>query len=193
LKFAKITNLRDVPNFANPYRYCADPGGKQKGIAMHFNDNRASQCLHVRRFSLIRKHKWAIANCCVQPHPAAQRLEDRGAPRNRSDRSSARMRVDGMLKDDPTNILQAIDLGTTPLAPESATQIVDAAGYELTPREFQILELVRDGNRNKRIADRLSISLPTVNFHFQNLTEKLGARTRTHAVVIALRRGLLSM
>ncbi len=98
-----------------------------------------------------------------------------------------------MSKDDPTNILQAIDLGTTPLASESATQIVDVAGYELTPREFQILELVRDGNRNKRIADRLSISLPTVNFHFQNLIEKLGAKTRTHAVVVALRRGLLPM
>ena len=162
---------------------------------MHFNGNRASQFLHVRRFALIRKHKWTIANCHVQPHCASSdnRLDERGAPRIRGDRNSARMRFDGLQKSDPTNILQAIDLGTSPFPAESATQIVDADGCELTPREVQILELIRDGNRNKRIADRLSISLPTVNFHFQNLIEKLGARTRTHAVVVAMRRGLLSI
>src|SRR5262245_17315788 len=64
---------------------------------------------------------------------------------------------------------------------------------ELTPRELQVLELIRDGNRNKQIADKLSISETTVNFHIKNIVEKLQANDRTHAVTIALRRGLLNI
>lgn len=62
---------------------------------------------------------------------------------------------------------------------------------ELTPRELEVLSLIRDGHRNKQIAYRLSIAETTVNFHIKNLVDKLRANDRTHAVVIALRRGLL--
>lgn len=58
-------------------------------------------------------------------------------------------------------------------------------------RKLEVLELIRDGNRNKTIADRLQIAEGTVNFHVKNIVDKLGAEDRTHAVVIALRRGLL--
>ena len=62
---------------------------------------------------------------------------------------------------------------------------------DLTARELEVLELIRDGNRNKQIADKLSISETTVNFHIKNIMDKLQANDRTHAVTIALRRGLL--
>jgi DNA-binding NarL/FixJ family response regulator len=53
--------------------------------------------------------------------------------------------------------------------------------------------LIRDGRKNKQIADQLSISENTVNFHIKNIVEKLGANDRTHAVTIAVRRGLLEL
>jgi DNA-binding NarL/FixJ family response regulator len=56
-----------------------------------------------------------------------------------------------------------------------------------------VLRLIRDGYRNKQIADQLSISENTVNFHIKNLVDKLHANDRTHAVTIALRRGLLEI
>jgi DNA-binding NarL/FixJ family response regulator len=52
---------------------------------------------------------------------------------------------------------------------------------------------IRDGHRNKQIADQLSIAETTVNFHIKNLVDKLGANDRTHAVTIAVRRGLLQI
>jgi Response regulator containing a CheY-like receiver domain and an HTH DNA-binding domain len=56
-----------------------------------------------------------------------------------------------------------------------------------------VLRLIRDGHRNKQIADRLAIAETTVNFHIKNLVDKLGANDRTHAVTIAMRRGLLQL
>jgi DNA-binding NarL/FixJ family response regulator len=56
-----------------------------------------------------------------------------------------------------------------------------------------VLRLIRDGYRNKQIADQLAIAEATVNFHIKNLVDKLGANDRTHAVTIAVRRGLLQI
>jgi DNA-binding NarL/FixJ family response regulator len=64
---------------------------------------------------------------------------------------------------------------------------------DLTPRELEVLRLIRDGHRNKQIAYELEISETTVNFHIKNLVDKLGANDRTHAVIIALRRSLLEI
>ncbi len=63
----------------------------------------------------------------------------------------------------------------------------------LTDRELQVLRLIRDGYRNKQIAGQLAIAETTVNFHIKNLVEKLQANDRTHAVTIAVRRGLLEI
>ena len=62
---------------------------------------------------------------------------------------------------------------------------------DLTARELQVLTLIRDGHKNKQIADQLTISENTVNFHIKNVVDKLEAKDRTHAVTIAIRRGLL--
>ena len=64
---------------------------------------------------------------------------------------------------------------------------------KLTAREVEVLQLIRDGFKNKQIAERLSISENTVNFHIKNIVDKLGANDRTHAVTIATRRGLLPL
>lgn len=75
-----------------------------------------------------------------------------------------------------------------------ATRIVDHIGDEqLTTRELEVLSLVRDGYRNKLIADQLDIAESTVNSHIKNIMEKLQASDRTHAVTIAVRRGFLQI
>jgi DNA-binding NarL/FixJ family response regulator len=63
----------------------------------------------------------------------------------------------------------------------------------LTPREHEVLTLLADGLSNRAIADALGISAHTVKFHVDGLLDKLAARSRTHAVVEAVRRGLLEL
>lgn len=66
-------------------------------------------------------------------------------------------------------------------------------GPPLTPREREVLELVATGASNRRIAKRLGISEHTAKFHVNGILVKLGASTRTEAVTIAARRGLLML
>ncbi len=61
----------------------------------------------------------------------------------------------------------------------------------LTPRETRVLELVARGLGNREIALELGTASGTVKMHVQNLLDKLGAADRTHAVTIAIRRGIL--
>ncbi len=80
------------------------------------------------------------------------------------------------------------------ISAQLATRIMDHIGDEqLTTRELEVLGLVRDGYRNKLIADELDIAESTVNSHIKNIMEKLQANDRTHAVTIAVRRGLLQI
>jgi two-component system nitrate/nitrite response regulator NarL len=62
---------------------------------------------------------------------------------------------------------------------------------ELTERERQVVSLLAEGLSNKLIADRLGISDHTAKFHVNGVMAKLGASTRTEAVVEAVRRGLV--
>ena len=64
--------------------------------------------------------------------------------------------------------------------------------YELTHREFDVLQLIADGLANREIGERLFLSEETVKSHVKTLLEKLHARSRAHAVAIALRGGLLA-
>jgi DNA-binding NarL/FixJ family response regulator len=63
----------------------------------------------------------------------------------------------------------------------------------LTAREREILEMMADGAHNRAIASRLAISRHTVKFHVASILAKLGATSRTEAVALALRRGLLAV
>jgi DNA-binding NarL/FixJ family response regulator len=90
--------------------------------------------------------------------------------------------------------IRSVRDGRRSIPPGVAVRLAEYLGTEgLTTRELDVLTLIRDGNRNRQIAGRLSISETTVNFHVRNLVEKLQANDRTHAVIIAIRRGLLQI
>ena len=75
-----------------------------------------------------------------------------------------------------------------------ASKLVAHLGDEsLSARELEVLRLIRDGSKNKEIASKLEITETTVNFHIKNLVGKLQANDRTHAVTIAIRRGILEV
>ena len=69
----------------------------------------------------------------------------------------------------------------------------DAVGAPLTSREREILELLAEGASNRAIAARLRISRHTAKFHVASILAKLGAASRTEAVALALRAGLLAV
>jgi DNA-binding NarL/FixJ family response regulator len=99
-----------------------------------------------------------------------------------------------MPKDQLLNVVRAVHSGRRHIPPDVAARLAEHLGEEdLTTREMEVLRLIRDGYRNKQIADQLSIAETTVNFHIKNLVDKLQANDRTHAVTIALRRGLLQI
>jgi DNA-binding NarL/FixJ family response regulator len=68
-----------------------------------------------------------------------------------------------------------------------AAELVEA----LTAREREVLQMLAQGRGNKEIAARMKISEHTVKFHVASILGKLGASTRTEAVSVALRRGLI--
>ena len=99
-----------------------------------------------------------------------------------------------MPKNELLEIIRSVHGGRRHVPPEVAARLAEHLGEDdLTNRELEVLQLIRDGYRNKQIADQLSIAETTVNFHIKNLVDKLGANDRTHAVTIALRRGLLQI
>jgi DNA-binding NarL/FixJ family response regulator len=99
-----------------------------------------------------------------------------------------------MHMDELLSVIRSVHAGRRHIPPEVAARLAEHLGDDdLTSRELDVLRLIRDGHRNKQIADRLAISENTVNFHIKNLVDKLQANDRTHAVTIALRRGLLQI
>jgi DNA-binding NarL/FixJ family response regulator len=97
-------------------------------------------------------------------------------------------------KNDLLNVIRTVHSGRRCILPEVAARLSEHYGEDsLTDRELQVLRLIRDGHRNKQIADHLAIAETTVNFHIKNLVDKLRANDRTHAVTLAVRRGLLEI
>jgi DNA-binding NarL/FixJ family response regulator len=84
--------------------------------------------------------------------------------------------------------------GKTYLAPAAAAKLAEGVmRVQLTPRELSALRLMADGKANKEIATELSISERTVKAHLGHLFEKLGVTSRTEAVKVASRRGLVRL
>lgn len=99
-----------------------------------------------------------------------------------------------MPMDELLGVIRSVHAGRRHVPPEVAARLAEHLGDDdLTAREVDVLQLIRDGHRNKQIADQLAISENTVNFHVKNIMDKLRANDRTHAVTIALRRGLLQI
>jgi DNA-binding NarL/FixJ family response regulator len=95
-------------------------------------------------------------------------------------------------RDDLLRAIRMVHAGQRYVTAEVAIRLAEQIGSDsLTERELQVLRLIQQGLRNKQIAQQLSIAETTVNFHIKNVVAKLQANDRTHAVVIALKRGLL--
>jgi two-component system NarL family response regulator len=96
--------------------------------------------------------------------------------------------------DDLIGCVHAVLAGKTYLAPAAAAKLAErVTRIQLTPREISALRLMADGKANKEIAADLGISERTVKTHLGHLFEKLGVTSRTEAVKVATRRGLVRM
>jgi DNA-binding NarL/FixJ family response regulator len=90
--------------------------------------------------------------------------------------------------------IRAVHSGKRRVPPEIATEIAEhVADDVLSERELQVLRGVAAGKSNKLIAAELNISEGTVKTHMKSILPKLDASDRTHAVMIALRRGILDL
>lgn len=84
--------------------------------------------------------------------------------------------------------------GKTWIAPAAAAKLAEGmARVQVTPRELSTLRLMADGKSNKEIAGTLGISERTVKTHLGHLFQKLGVTSRTEAVKVATRRGLVRL
>jgi NarL family two-component system response regulator YdfI len=106
---------------------------------------------------------------------------------------------------DPDDVLSAIYAAYDGLVLLSATTAESLAAIygdqpvavdyelseEITPRETEVLRMLAQGLVNKDIAARLGISEHTVKFHISSILDKLGASTRTEAVTLGIRQGLI--
>jgi serine/threonine protein kinase/DNA-binding NarL/FixJ family response regulator len=89
-------------------------------------------------------------------------------------------------------VIRAVHAGKRHVPAEVATRVAEHLGdNELTTRELDMLRFIRDGSKTREIATKLNISETTVNSHIKNLIRKLEAKDRAHAVMIAVRRGIL--
>jgi len=88
-------------------------------------------------------------------------------------------------------------LGRPTLAPEAAQALIQARreqpkpGFDLTEREREVLALLVEGLTNPEIAERLIVSRSTAKFHVSSILSKLGVASRTEAVAVAVKEGLL--
>jgi NarL family two-component system response regulator LiaR len=100
--------------------------------------------------------------------------------------------------DELARAIRAAHTGRATLSPEAAQALVQNAnqppspGLDLTDREREVLTLMVEGLNNTQIAGRLTVSRSTVKSHVSNILSKLGVASRTEAVTLALRHGLVS-
>jgi DNA-binding NarL/FixJ family response regulator len=100
----------------------------------------------------------------------------------------------GHVRRELLDTIRAVHAGQKRISPEVAAELADhAAEGDLTLREIDVLRLIAAGNANKGIACQLSIAEETVKSHITNILAKLGANDRTHAVTLALKRGIIEL
>jgi len=95
---------------------------------------------------------------------------------------------------DLLDAIRAVHAGRKQIPPDVAAALAGHVGEEeLTEREIGVLRLIAKGNANKQIAFQLRITEETVKSHITHILCKLGANDRTHAVTIALQRGIIEL
>jgi two-component system, NarL family, response regulator len=99
-----------------------------------------------------------------------------------------------MLRKELLETIRAVHAGQMRMSSEAAADIAEHATDDaLTPRETDVLRLIAAGNANKETAKQLGLAEETVKHHVKNVLSKLGANDRTHAVTIALKRGIINL
>ena len=99
-----------------------------------------------------------------------------------------------MLRTELVDTIRSVHAGQRRIPPEVALDMAEHATDEaMTARELQVLANVAKGHSNKIIAAELSISEHTIKNHLKTILGKLNATDRTHAVTIALKRGILEL
>jgi NarL family two-component system response regulator LiaR len=99
--------------------------------------------------------------------------------------------------DDLAWAIRSAHAGRATLSPEAAQSLVETAnqppapGLDLTEREREVLVLMIEGLNNTQIAGRLTVSPSTIKSHVSNILSKLGVASRTEAVSLALRHGIV--
>lgn len=98
--------------------------------------------------------------------------------------------------DELARAIRAAHAGRATLSPEAAQALVETTnqpppGHNLTEREREVLALMIEGLNNTQIAGRLTVSSSTIKSHVSNILSKLGVASRTEAVTLALRSGIL--
>jgi len=98
----------------------------------------------------------------------------------------------GSLHKELLTTIRAVHAGKKSLSPEVSFQLAEHATDDaLTSAEVRVLRLIAAGNANKEIAAQLSTSEDTVKGQVRNILSKLGAKDRTHAAMIGLKRGII--
>jgi DNA-binding NarL/FixJ family response regulator len=99
-----------------------------------------------------------------------------------------------MVRKELVETIRSVHGGKKRIPPEIAIEMAQHHTDDaLTEREIEVLQLVATGNANKAIADHLFVSEETIKAHMRNILSKLGANDRTHAVTIALKRGIIGI
>jgi DNA-binding NarL/FixJ family response regulator len=100
----------------------------------------------------------------------------------------------GLIGHDLMETIRVVHAGSKRISPDVAVQLASHTGETgLSAREIEVLSLVAAGQSNKIIAAQLFISEATAKGHVKNILAKLGANDRTHAVTLALRRGIIQL
>lgn len=90
--------------------------------------------------------------------------------------------------------IRAVHAGKKYISTEASFELAEHASDDvLTPAEVRVLRLIAEGNANKEIAAQLSVSDDTVKSQVRNILSKLGAKDRTHAAMIGLKRGIIEL
>jgi DNA-binding NarL/FixJ family response regulator len=90
--------------------------------------------------------------------------------------------------------IRAVHAGRRTLSPELSYQLAEHAMNDpLTPGELAVLRLIAAGNANKEIAAQLSVSEESVKGRVRSILSKLGAKDRTDAAIIGIRRGMIDL
>lgn len=98
------------------------------------------------------------------------------------------------LHKDLLDTIRAVHAGRKTISAEASYELAEHVSDDiLTPAEIRVLRLIAEGNANKEIAERLSVSEETVKGQVRNILSKLDAKRRTHAATIGLKRGIIEV